>query len=87
VNFGPLFGPMAAALLMAVWVSMLARQDLKGNDLGHLLLYAVGLVLTFNMGRDITLLVIYPFVFGSLLLYWVNRRKALKPILSHCHAA
>jgi hypothetical protein len=39
------------------------------------LLYAIGLVLTFNMGRDITLLVIYPFVFGWLLLWWNNRRK------------
>jgi hypothetical protein len=27
-----------------------------GHDIGHLLLYAIGLVLTFNMGRDITLL-------------------------------
>lgn len=46
-----------------------------GHDIGHLLLYAIGLVLTFNMGRDITLLVIYPFVFGWLLLWWNNRRR------------
>ena len=76
VNFGRILGPIAAALLMAIWVAVLARQDLMGNDIGHLLLYAIGLVLTFNMGRDITLLVIYPFVFGWLLLWWNNRRKA-----------
>jgi hypothetical protein len=75
VNFGRIGGPIAAALLMAIWVAVLARQDLMGNDIGHLLLYAIGLVLTFNMGRDITLLVIYPFVFGWLLLWWNNRRK------------
>lgn len=75
VNFGPIVGPIAAAMLMAIWVSVLARQDLMGHDIGHLLLYAIGLVLTFNMGRDITLLVIYPFVFGWLLLWWNNRRK------------
>jgi len=75
VNFGGFLGPIAAALLMAIWVAVLARQDLMGNDLGHLLLYAIGLVLTFNMGRDITLLVIYPFVFGWLLLWWNKRRK------------
>lgn len=75
VNFGPILGPIAAALLMAIWVAVLARQDLMGHDIGHLLLYAIGLVLTFNMGRDITLLVIYPFVFGWLLLWWNNRRK------------
>ena len=76
VNFGRIGGPIAAALLMAIWVAVLARQDLMGNDIGHLLLYAIGLVLTFNMGRDITLLVIYPFVFGWLLLWWNKRRKA-----------
>jgi len=76
VNFGRILGPIAAALLMAIWVAVLARMDLMGNDIGHLLLYAIGLVLTFNMGRDITLLVIYPFIFGWLLLWLKNKRKA-----------
>ena len=75
VNFGRILGPIASALLMAIWVAVLARQDLMGHDIGHLLLYAIGLVLTFNMGRDITLLVIYPFVFGWLLLWWNQNRK------------
>jgi ABC-type Mn2+/Zn2+ transport system permease subunit len=60
---------------MAIWVAVLARQDLMGHDLGHLLLYSIGLVLTFNMGRDITLLTIYPFVFGWILLNWMNRKN------------
>jgi len=68
VNFGRFLGPVAAALLMALWVAILARQDLMSHDIAHLLLYAIGLVLTFNMGRDITLLVIYPFIFGWALL-------------------
>lgn len=76
VNFGRVLGPIAAALLIAIWVAVLARQDLMGYDIGHLLLYAIGLVLTFNMGRDITLLVLYPFIFGWLLLWWNNNRKA-----------
>jgi hypothetical protein len=75
VNFGRILGPIAAALLMAIWVAVLTRMDLMGNDIGHLLLYAIGLVLTFNMGRDITLLVIYPFAFGWLLLWLNNRRR------------
>ena len=75
VNFGRFLGPIASALLMAIWVAVLARQDLMGKDIGHLLLYAIGLVLTFNMGRDITLLVIYPFIFGWVLLHWMNRQK------------
>ena len=75
VNFGRILGPIASAFLMAIWVAVLARQDLMARDLGHLLLYAIGLVLTFNMGRDITLLVIYPFVFGWILLNWLNKKK------------
>ena len=67
VNFGRLLGPMAAALLMSIWVAVLARLDLRG-DIGRLLLCAVGMILTFNMGRDITLFVLYPFVFGYMLL-------------------
>ena len=39
------------------------------------MIYSLGLVLTFNMGRDITLLVIYPFVFGWLLLTWMQKRR------------
>jgi hypothetical protein len=68
VNFGQILGPVAAALLMAGWVAILARQDLLGAESGRLFLFALGLVLTFNMGRDITLLVTYPFWFGYLLL-------------------
>jgi hypothetical protein len=79
VNFGVFFGPISAALLMAIWVAVLARQDLMGYDLGHLLLYSLGLVLTYNMGRDITLLILYPFVFGWILLSWVNRKKHFQP--------
>ena len=70
-NFGPFFGPPAAAVLMALWVALLARQDLLGwTEPTRLLLYALGVVLTFNMGRDITLLVLYPFFFG-LIFYHV----------------
>ncbi len=70
VNFGRFLGPIAAATLMAFWVALLARQDLLGHDNpARLLLYVSGLILTFNMGRDITLLVMYPFLFG-LGLFW-----------------
>jgi hypothetical protein len=71
VNFGRIGGPFAAATLMALWVALLARQDLLGSSPGRLILYGSGLILTFNMGRDITLLVLYPFLFGlGLFLSW-----------------
>jgi len=74
-NFGRFLGPVCAALLMAIWVSILARLDLRG-DSARLILCVVGMILTFNMGRDITLFVLYPFVFGyMLLLGWEWWRK------------
>jgi hypothetical protein len=68
VNFGPFFGVLAAALLMAIWVAILARQDLMGEKMGRMLLFFIGCVLTFNLGRDITFITLYPFIFGYLLL-------------------
>ena len=78
VNFGPWGGPPAAALLMALWVALLARFDLTGERLGRLLLCVLGLVLTYNLGRDITLLVAYPIFFGYLVL-WISEKARLDP--------
>ena len=75
VNFGPFFGILAAAFLMATWAAILARQDLKGEKTGRLLLYMVGMVLTFNLGRDITLITLYPFLFGFIMLVVFSRAR------------
>ncbi|NBU70417.1 MAG: hypothetical protein EBS53_03060 [Bacteroidetes bacterium] len=79
VNFGGFFGPIASAFLMAVWVALLARLDLMGYRIGYLMLYGLGLVLTYNMGRDITLLIMYPLVFGWILLNWFYKRMGVVP--------
>lgn len=73
VNFGRILGPMAAAFLMSLWVAWLARLDVTVHKLGHLPLYSLGLILTFNMGRDVTLIILYPFVFGILAVWWFGR--------------
>ena len=73
VNFGRILGPAAAAFLMSLWVAFLARLDLNVHSLGRLPLYSLGLILTFNLGRDITLITLYPFVFGSLAVWWLDR--------------
>jgi hypothetical protein len=73
VNFGGFFGVIAAALLMALWVVILARQDLMGKKMGRMLLFFIGCVLTFNLGRDITLITLYPFLFGYFMLtFWAR---------------
>jgi hypothetical protein len=75
VNFGRFLGPAAAALIMSFWVAALARLDLNMEKIGRILLYAFGSILTFNLGRDITLITLYPFVFGAMLLWWVDRSQ------------
>jgi len=73
VNFGTIFGPAAAALLMSIWVTILARLDLRVDKLGFFPLYALGLILTFNLGRDITFITLYPFVFGLAAVWFLDR--------------
>lgn len=79
VNFSRLIGPAFAALLMSFWVAMLARLDLRIHEFGRLPLYALGLILTFNLGRDITFITLYPFVFGAALVWWIERHRASAP--------
>jgi hypothetical protein len=69
VDFGPVLGSAFAALLMGLWVSVLVRLDLRGNVPGHLPLYTLGLVVTFNMGRGISFIAAYPFVVGLLFIW------------------
>lgn len=78
VNFGRLFGPTVAAILISIWVAVLARLDLQGNKPGRIPLYIVGIVLTFNLGRNITLITLYPFLFGAALIWLTNRRRTLR---------
>ena len=76
VNFGRILGPVFAALLMSLWAALLAGLDLRGEQIGRIPLYALGLVLTYNMGRDITFITLYTFMFGWALVWWLERRAA-----------
>ena len=75
VNFGRILGPAFAALLMSLWAAALARLDLEGQRVGRIPLYALGLILTFNLGRDITLITLYTFIFGSAIVWWLERSQ------------
>ena len=78
VNFGPVIGPAFAALLMSLWVAGLARLDLEGQKVGRIPLFALGLILTFNLGRDITLITLYTFIFGSGIV-WALQFSSSRP--------
>jgi len=58
-------------------------MDLLGKDPAWMLLYLCGMVLTFNLGRDITLLVLFPFFFGlflALLIKWAQPSAKVGPL-------
>jgi hypothetical protein len=89
INFGPVFGPIVSALLFAIWIAVLARFRQQWDSTLRLSLFLLGLGLTFNLGRDLTLLVLWPMLFGYVLvriLEWnqgsVHRQnaRALKSI-------
>ena len=68
MNFGPLFGPVVSALIFAAWTALLARFRQQQDSVLRLSLFLLGLGLTFNLGRDVTLLVLWPMVFGYVLV-------------------
>jgi ABC-type multidrug transport system fused ATPase/permease subunit len=72
-NFGRILGPVCSAFLMSIWIALLARLDLTGHRFGHVLLFFVSLILTFNLGRDITLITLYTLIFGWILV-WLGGR-------------
>lgn len=77
LNFGTWVGPVAGALLMATWVGVLARLRDQGG-VARTALFLIGLGLTFNLGRDVTLLVLFPFVFGYIGVRILERRQKRK---------
>jgi oligosaccharide repeat unit polymerase len=81
LNFGPIFGPIWVGLLMSVWVGLLSRFYLQRTPL-RLTLFLVGLGLTFNLGRNISLLVLWPLVFGYIGVRLVEWRTSVGRPLS-----
>jgi len=78
LNFGQIFGPVAAGILMALWAGLLIRWWEQRKSLLRLALFMLGAGLTFNLGRDITLLVLWPVVFAYFFVrlaeIWATRR-------------
>jgi len=64
LNFGQILGPVAAGILMAIWTGLLIRWWEQRKSLLRLVLFMVSAGLTFNLGRDITLLVLWPVIFS-----------------------
>ena len=78
LNFGKILGPIAAGILMAIWTGLLIRWWEQRKSLLRLVLFMLGAGLTFNLGRDITLLVLWPAIFAycfvRLIEIWSTKR-------------
>lgn len=83
LNFGPFFGPVAAGIIMALWTALLIRWWEQRNSLLRLALFMLGAGLTFNLGRDITLLVLWPVVFSycfvRVIEIWTSKHSRAVP--------
>ena len=75
-----MFGPVASALLVSIWSGLLGRWWLQRESLLRCFLFLAGLGLTFNLGRDITLLVLWPVVFGYLIVRLIELITYRKPL-------
>lgn len=86
LNFGRILGPVAAGIIMALWVGLLIRWWGQRQSILRLMLFMLGAGLTFNLGRDITLLVLWPVIFAYFFVrlteIWATRRFAQLPRLA-----
>ena len=83
LNFGSFFGPVVAGMIMALWTALLIRWWQQRDSLLRLMLFMLGAGLTFNLGRDITLLVLWPVVFSycfvRLIEIWTAKQSHAAP--------
>jgi hypothetical protein len=83
LNFGQIIGPVAAGILMALWTGLLIRWWEQRRSLLRFVLFMLGAGLTFNLGRDITLLVLWPLVFAYFFIrlteIWAMKRLGKLP--------
>jgi oligosaccharide repeat unit polymerase len=79
LNFGQIFGPVLAGILMALWTGLLIRWWEQRKSLLRLVLFMLGAGLTFNLGRDISMLVLWPVIFAYFFVRlaetWGTRRE------------
>ena len=71
---------------MAIWTGLLIRWWKQRESLLRLILFMLGAALTFNLGRDITLLVLWPVVFAYFFIRltenWAAKRFVRLPPLA-----
>ena len=64
LEFGPIAGPIAPAVLMALWCGLLARWWAQKTSILRLCLFLLGIGITFNLGRNVTMIILWPIAFA-----------------------
>ena len=86
LNFGQILGPVAAGILMALWTGLLIRWWEQRKSLLRLVLFMLGAGLTFNLGRDISMLILWPVIFAYFFVRlgerWATKRFRQLPQLT-----
>jgi len=67
LNFGQIFGPVAAGILIALWAGLPIGWWEQRQSLLRLMLLMLGTALIFNLGGDISLLVLSPIILHTFL--------------------
>ncbi len=83
LEFGPFFGPLAPAFLMALWCGLLGRWWQQRASLLRLGLFLLGLGVTFNLGRDITNIALWPLAFAYLLVRVAEKALETRPVFPY----
>ncbi|MDD7986902.1 O-antigen ligase [Lentisphaera marina] len=75
IEFGQYLGCFVVAWLLSIWSYFLSHFWHKRYNILYLTLFLVGLSLSFNCGREITLLVLFPFIFGFIFLKFYEKQS------------
>jgi hypothetical protein len=79
LEFGLIAGPIAPAILMALWCGLLSRWWVQRASILRLSLFMLGVGITFNLGRNITMIILWPIAFAYVLVRIIenvsSRRK------------
>ena len=64
-NFGPIAGPIAPAIILAIMIAWICKLPLKGDPFlrACLVIFFMGLIP--NLGRDLTLMTLWPAIFAT----------------------
>jgi hypothetical protein len=74
LNFGLYLGPLAPAFLMSLWCRILTTLQYQVYSLPRICLFLASLGVTLSLGRGISLLTLWPIVFGYFVVRLLEKK-------------